>query len=159
MADHKRIGLWVIAGLLAFMIMEKLFGDETEFEQLQDTCDEIKSANFKVQSSTKTKHNKICNSTKNIKHNKIYSSSKNMKRAKGQLNKLPKYSSLSHSENNKLNPRETKIGSVPVAEDMSSNKLPKYSSLSHSENNKLNPRDTKIGSVPVAEDMSSSNIK
>ncbi|KAK0070330.1 zinc transporter ZIP13, partial [Biomphalaria pfeifferi] len=123
MAGHKRIGLWVIAGLLAFMIMEKLFGDETEFEQLQDTCDEIKSANFKVQSSTKTKHNKICNSTKNIKHNKIYSSSKNMKRAKGQLNKLPKYSSLSHSENNKLNPRDTKIGSVPVAEDMSSSNI------------------------------------
>ena len=29
---HVRVGLWVIAGLLFFMIVEKLMGDETEFE-------------------------------------------------------------------------------------------------------------------------------
>ncbi|PVD29650.1 hypothetical protein C0Q70_08905 [Pomacea canaliculata] len=42
--DHKshiKVGVWVIGGLLFFLIIEKLFGDETEFEVLQDTCDEI----------------------------------------------------------------------------------------------------------------------
>ncbi|XP_012935702.1 zinc transporter ZIP13 [Aplysia californica] len=38
--SHTKIGLWVISGLLAFMIVEKLLGDEQEFEHLKDTCEE-----------------------------------------------------------------------------------------------------------------------
>ena len=36
---HVRVGLWVIGGLLFFMIVEKLMGDETEFEAVcYQTC-------------------------------------------------------------------------------------------------------------------------
>ncbi|GFO07741.1 Zinc transporter zip13-like [Plakobranchus ocellatus] len=38
--NHTRIGLWVITGLLAFMIVEKLMGDETQYEKTSDSlCD------------------------------------------------------------------------------------------------------------------------
>lgn len=52
---HRRIGLWVIAGLLFFMIVEKLLGDETEFEVLDDTCDEIEddTSGQEIQEATK----------------------------------------------------------------------------------------------------------
>lgn len=54
--DHKahiRIGLWVIVGLLFFLIVEKLAGDETEFEPMEDTCDEMNSS----EPVTETKRN------------------------------------------------------------------------------------------------------
>ncbi|XP_070212114.1 zinc transporter ZIP13-like [Littorina saxatilis] len=41
---HTRVGLWVIGGLLFFMIVEKLMADESEFEPLEDTCDEEDTA-------------------------------------------------------------------------------------------------------------------
>lgn len=38
--SHLKIGLWVVSGLLSFMIIEKIMGNESEFEHLHDTCDE-----------------------------------------------------------------------------------------------------------------------
>ncbi|CAG5135674.1 unnamed protein product, partial [Candidula unifasciata] len=38
--SHLKIGLWVVSGLLSFMIVEKMMGDESEFEHLHDTCDD-----------------------------------------------------------------------------------------------------------------------
>ncbi|XP_059173974.1 zinc transporter ZIP13-like isoform X2 [Physella acuta] len=43
--SHRRVGLWVITGLLSFMIIEKLMGDEHEFDPLEDTCDEVLKKN------------------------------------------------------------------------------------------------------------------
>ncbi|XP_041371087.1 zinc transporter ZIP13-like [Gigantopelta aegis] len=38
--DHVRIGCWVITGMMMFLILEKTFGDENDFETLEDTCNE-----------------------------------------------------------------------------------------------------------------------
>ncbi|XP_046567199.1 zinc transporter ZIP13-like [Haliotis rubra] len=38
--SHSRIGLWIINGLLLFLILEKTFGDENEFTPIKDTCEE-----------------------------------------------------------------------------------------------------------------------
>ncbi|XP_045189389.2 zinc transporter ZIP13-like [Mercenaria mercenaria] len=37
---HTRLGLWVITGMLSFLIIEKIFAKEDEFEHLQDECAE-----------------------------------------------------------------------------------------------------------------------
>lgn len=38
--EHTRLGLWVITGMLSFLIIEKIFAKEDEFEHLQDECAE-----------------------------------------------------------------------------------------------------------------------
>ncbi|XP_052254476.1 zinc transporter ZIP13-like [Dreissena polymorpha] len=37
---HTRLGLWVIAGMLSFLIIEKMFAQEGEFDHLEDECSE-----------------------------------------------------------------------------------------------------------------------
>ena len=34
--DHVRIGCWVITGMLMFLILEKTFGDENEFDTVSN---------------------------------------------------------------------------------------------------------------------------
>nr|XP_022339444.1 zinc transporter ZIP13-like [Crassostrea virginica] len=36
---HMKIGLWVLAGILSFLIIEKVFAKEGEFEHMHDDCD------------------------------------------------------------------------------------------------------------------------
>ncbi|XP_076461164.1 zinc transporter ZIP13-like [Babylonia areolata] len=55
---HTRIGLWIIAGLLFFMIVEKILGDETEFEPLEDTCDEMDCPDKEVPKRREAAQNK-----------------------------------------------------------------------------------------------------
>ncbi|KAK7474327.1 hypothetical protein BaRGS_00034462 [Batillaria attramentaria] len=69
--DHKahiRIGLWVIVGLLFFLIVEKLAGDETEFEPMGDTCDEI----YPPEPEPETKSNPVSKQS-SAKHRKSHS--------------------------------------------------------------------------------------
>ncbi|KAL8570412.1 hypothetical protein ACOMHN_035830 [Nucella lapillus] len=68
---HTRIGLWVIGGLLFFMIVQKIMGDETEFEPLKDTCDEISCSNQETQQTEQTASHRQSQSKKNkSKHQK-----------------------------------------------------------------------------------------
>lgn len=36
---HTKIGLWVLAGILSFLIIEKVFAKEGEFDHMHDDCD------------------------------------------------------------------------------------------------------------------------
>lgn len=38
-SGHTTIGLWVLAGILSFLIIEKIFAKEGEFEHMHDDCD------------------------------------------------------------------------------------------------------------------------
>ncbi|KAK3587519.1 hypothetical protein CHS0354_003661 [Potamilus streckersoni] len=51
---HVNIGLWVLAGILSFLIIEKIFAKEGEFEHLPDECEE-ESTTCKENSNVVTK--------------------------------------------------------------------------------------------------------
>ncbi|KAH9508601.1 hypothetical protein Btru_052136, partial [Bulinus truncatus] len=121
LADHKRIGLWVISGLLAFMILEKLFGDETEFEHLNDTCDEVPEATSKL----KTAASKLQIVSK-IKCDHLNGSTKYAKKRKGNNNKINKSStklSLSNNEPKEVRKYNSNSNSGPVTSECEQNNI------------------------------------
>ncbi|XP_071089260.1 zinc transporter ZIP13-like [Haliotis cracherodii] len=73
--SHSRIGLWIINGLLLFLILEKTFGDENEFNPMEDTCDEkispvVAPVNRQSENSHKKKRHKNHKKTSEAMNNK-----------------------------------------------------------------------------------------
>lgn len=97
--DHKahiRIGLWVIGGLLFFLIVEKLAGDETEFERMEDTCDEICPSE---QQSEPAKNPNVNQSS--VKHRRSQQNSKKRSTVQDSASKHPNGKGhTSHKEKN-----------------------------------------------------------
>ncbi|CAL1526264.1 unnamed protein product [Lymnaea stagnalis] len=141
-ASHRRVGLWVISGLLAFMIIEKLMGDENEFEHLEDTCDEA------IDQTKNNKIQKIKNKTQII-NNKVQSKPKsptsldqskqrrgkkeNIHKISSKTDKLKKHQNgvtafLSNNNNNNNN-NNSKIFSKEIGDNSSKIKVSGYLNL------------------------------
>ncbi|CAH1784629.1 unnamed protein product [Owenia fusiformis] len=58
---QMKIGLWVLTGILSFLIIEKIFAKEGEFDALEDECDE--------EEDTEIINNEKTNNNKNLKSN------------------------------------------------------------------------------------------
>lgn len=57
---HTKLGLWVITGMLSFLIIEKIFAKEGEFEHLADECEEadMNFVNHQITDSDKDRQTK-----------------------------------------------------------------------------------------------------
>lgn len=61
---HLSVGLWVLAGILTFLVLEKAFAKEGEFDHLGDECEEEKVAAEKQNKNKNTKHKNLRNRDK-----------------------------------------------------------------------------------------------
>lgn len=79
--DHKghlNVGLWVLAGILTFLVLEKTFAKEGEFDHLGDECEEEKTEN-QIKHSENKKH-------KNLRHREKQKSSKQTQNGSAHVN-------------------------------------------------------------------------
>lgn len=54
-SGHTTIGLWVLAGILSFLIIEKIFAKEGEFEHMHDDCDSSNEEEEEEQDHSRSK--------------------------------------------------------------------------------------------------------
>ncbi|VDI54913.1 solute carrier family 39 (zinc transporter), member 13 [Mytilus galloprovincialis] len=91
---HLSVGLWVLAGILTFLVLEKAFAKEGEFDHLGDECEEEEVLAEKQSKNTNTKHKNLRNRDKHksnkttengsVQENgKSVSQSKNIKKKTG----------------------------------------------------------------------------
>ncbi|KAK3094884.1 hypothetical protein FSP39_007473 [Pinctada imbricata] len=84
---HINIGLWVLGGILSFLIIEKVFAKEGEFEHMHDECEtsedsDSKNSNSDTDAAKHSNSNSVKKSRKNsektnIKHRKTNGSVSN----------------------------------------------------------------------------------
>ncbi|XP_052772001.1 zinc transporter ZIP13-like [Mya arenaria] len=69
---HIRLGLWVIAGMLSFLIIEKMFAKEGEFDHLEDECEEAEEEmnhhDNHISTPTQSQTDSVSNNTRKRAH-------------------------------------------------------------------------------------------
>lgn len=56
---HTKLGLWIITGMLSFLIIEKIFAKEGEFDHLADECEEAEKDFVNHEIKDNNKHKKL----------------------------------------------------------------------------------------------------